>query len=139
MKTIIENVDKYIASFPEETQQILQQVRAAIKQAAPKAEESIGYGMPSYKYLGQLVYFAGYKNHVGFYALPSSYKEFNTELAKYKQGKGSVQFPINEKMPIALIKKMVKFRVKENEVKFAMKTNTKKSSKKVASKKTTAK
>jgi len=108
------NVDEYIASFPKETQVILEQVRACIIKAAPKAEEGIGYGMPAYKLNGPLVYFAGYKGHIGFYATPSGHEAFDKELSKYKMGKGSVQFPIDKKMPLSLITKMVKYRVKEN-------------------------
>lgn len=108
------NVDEYIANFPKETQAILEQVRACIIKAAPKAEEGIGYGMPAYKLNGPLVYFAGYKEHIGFYATPSGHEAFSKELSKYKMGKGSVQFPIDEKMPLSLITKMVKYRVQEN-------------------------
>lgn len=108
------STDEYISSFPKETQIILQEVRKTIKNAAPKANESISYGMPAYKLNGKvLMYFAGYKNHVGFYATPTGHSEFTEELAKYKQGKGSVQFPINEPMPLDLITKIVKFRVSE--------------------------
>lgn len=107
-------VDEYIASFPKETQVILQQVRTCILKAAPKAEEVIAYGMPGYKLNGPLVYFAGYKGHIGFYATPSGHDAFQKELSKYKMGKGSVQFPIEEKIPLTLITKMVKYRVKEN-------------------------
>jgi uncharacterized protein YdhG (YjbR/CyaY superfamily) len=108
------STDEYISSFPEETQIILQEVRNTIKNGAPESNESISYGMPAYKLNGKaLVYFAGYKNHIGFYATPTGHAEFNEELAKYKQGKGSVQFPINEPMPLDLITKIVKFRVSE--------------------------
>jgi uncharacterized protein YdhG (YjbR/CyaY superfamily) len=114
MKTKPKTVDEYIASFPKETQVILEQVRACIVKAAPKAEEIISYGMPGYKLNGPLVYFAGYKGHIGFYATPSGHEAFDKELSKYKMGKGSVQFPIDEKIPLSLITKIVKFRVKEN-------------------------
>lgn len=108
------STDEYISSFPAATQIILQEVRETIKNAAPNANESISYGMPAYKLNGKaLVYFAGYKNHIGFYATPTGHAEFTEELAKYKQGKGSVQFPINEPMPLNLITKIVKFRVSE--------------------------
>lgn len=111
-------VDDYNASFPPSTQRLLKQVRKAIKAAAPKAEESISYGMPAYKYMGKpLVYFGGYEKHIGFYATPTGHKQFEKELSKYKQGKGSVQFPIDEPLPMSLITKIVKFRVKENEMK----------------------
>jgi uncharacterized protein YdhG (YjbR/CyaY superfamily) len=120
-KAIPSTVDEYIAASPKEVRQLLKQMRAAIKAAAPKAEELISYGMPGYKYHGMLVYFAGYKNHIGFYATPTGHKTFEKELSKYKQGKGSVQFPVEEPLPLALITKIVKFRVKENEEKAVLK------------------
>ena len=112
------SIDEYIANFPEEIQSLLNQVRSIINQAAPDAEESIGYGMPAYKLYGRpLVYFAGFKNHIGFYATPTGHAEFAKELSKYKQGKGSVQFPINQPMPLELIAQIVEFRVIENQEK----------------------
>jgi uncharacterized protein YdhG (YjbR/CyaY superfamily) len=117
-KTEIKNVDEYIAGFDDETRLRLEQLRQAIKKAAPAAEESISYMMTAYKYLGKpLVYFAGYQNHIGFYATPTGHDAFKKELSVYKQGKGSVQFPLNEPLPISLINKIVKFRVKENQEK----------------------
>ncbi len=106
-------VDAYIANFPEEVQILLAQVRSTVKQAAPNAEERISYGMPGYYLNGQLVFFAAFKNHIGFYATPTGHEAFAKELAKYKQGKGSVQFPLNEPIPLDLIKRIVEFRVKE--------------------------
>ena len=107
--------DEYIAGFPVDIQPILNQVRATIRQAAPDADESIGYGMPAYKLKGKpLVYFAGYKGHIGFYATPSGHTEFAKELSKYKQGKGSVQFPLDLPIPYELIAQIVEFRVVEN-------------------------
>ncbi len=118
MKTTVKTVEDYIDTFPKEVQKLLKQMRALIKKAAPKAEESISYGMPAYKLNAKpLVYFAGYTGHIGFYATPTGHKEFKKELSVYKQGKGSVQFPINEPLPITLITKIVKFRVLENLVK----------------------
>jgi uncharacterized protein YdhG (YjbR/CyaY superfamily) len=109
------SIDEYIADFPEEIQSLLNQIRYTIKQAAPDAEESIGYGMPAYKTHGKpLVYFAAFKNHIGFYATPTGHAEFAQELSKYKQGKGSVQFPIDQPMPLELIFQIVEFRVFEN-------------------------
>lgn len=136
-----ETTDDYIASFPEETQKVLQQVRATIKKAAPKAEEKISYGMPAFVLNGNLVYFAGYKNHIGFYALPSGHRAFQKELSKYKMGKGSVQFPLGEPMPLKLITQIVKFRVIENaeKAKAAPKKAVKKTIKKTAVKKAAAK
>ncbi len=120
-KIEFKDIDSYIATFPTNVQEKLEQVRNAIKSSAPKAEEVISYNMPAFKYHGFLVYFAGYKNHIGFYSLPSGHKAFEKELSKYKQGKGSVQFPLDKPMPLALIKKMVKFRVKENSEKAKLK------------------
>lgn len=109
------SVDEYIAAFPTDVQKVLERMRAAIQTAAPEAEESISYGMPAYKLNGRpLVYFAGYQNHIGFYATPTGHAEFSEELSKYKQGKGSVQFPIDEAMPLDLISRIVEFRAKEN-------------------------
>ena len=114
------SVDAYIAAFPADIQEMLQQVRNSILQTARKAEESISYGMPAYKMNGRpLVYFAAYKNHIGFYATPAGHEAFKKELAAYKQGKGSVQFPLDEKMPLSLIRKIVRFRMAENEKKAA--------------------
>jgi len=115
------DVDAYLATFPETTQAKLNQIRAAIKKAAPKAEEVISYGMPAYKLNGMLVYFAGYKTHVGFYPTPSGIEAFKKELSVYKGAKGSVQFPLSEALPLALITKIVKFRIAENEEKVKVK------------------
>jgi uncharacterized protein YdhG (YjbR/CyaY superfamily) len=109
------DVDDYISGFPKETQKLLAEVRTTIKEVAPKAEEVISYMMPGYKLNGMLVWFAGFKNHIGFYPRGSSaIKAFEKELAGYKTSKGAVQFPKDKPMPLALIKKMVKYRVKEN-------------------------
>ena len=113
-KNKISTVDEYIAGFPKAIQHKLQSIRATIRKAAPKAEEMISYQMPAYKYHGVLVYFAGYKNHIGFYATPAGHAAFKNELAAYKEGKGSVQFPHNEPLPLPLITRIVKFRMKEN-------------------------
>jgi uncharacterized protein YdhG (YjbR/CyaY superfamily) len=108
-------VDKYIKSFPGSVQVLLEQVRAAIKANAPDAAESFAYQMPAYKINGKpLVYFAAFKNHIGFYATPTGHSEFAKELSQYKQGKGSVQFPFNKPIPFDLIGRIVRFRVKEN-------------------------
>ena len=108
-------VDNYIESFPESVQILLRQIRTTIKESAPDAVESIAYHMPAYKTNGKpLVYFAAFKNHIGFYATPTGHSEFAKELSKYKQGKGSVQFPFDKPVPFDLIGRIVKFRVKEN-------------------------
>jgi len=93
---------------------LLQELRSIIKKAAPQAEEVISYKMPAYKQNGMLVYFAGYKNHVGFYPTSTGIKNFSHEFGKYKWSKGAVQFPLNEKLPIALIIKIVKHRIEAN-------------------------
>jgi uncharacterized protein YdhG (YjbR/CyaY superfamily) len=108
-------VDNYIKSFPENIQELLKQIRAIIKENAPEAEESFAYQMPAYKTNGKpLVYFAGFKNHIGFYATPTGHAEFAKELSKYKQGRGSVQFPLDKPLPLKLIGQVVRFRVKES-------------------------
>jgi len=115
-------VDQYIADYPEKVKVILQNIRVVIKQSAPDAEESIAYGMPAYKTFNRpLIYFAGFKNHIGLYALPSGNTAFKDELTQYKQGKGSVQFPLSKPLPYDLIERIVKFRVKENEEKYGKK------------------
>ncbi len=111
-------IDDYIKDFPEDVQILLQKVRATIKEKAPGAIEGMNYGMPSYKTNGRpLVYFAGYKNHIGFYATPTGHEKFAEELSKYKQGKGSVQFPMDKPIPFDLIGRIIEFRVKENSAK----------------------
>lgn len=108
------DVDKYIAGFPPATQNVLEQIRSTIKKAAPEAEEVISYQMPAYKCNGMLVYFAAYKNHIGFYPTPSGIESFKNELSIYKGAKGSVQFPLEDPLPVNLITRIVAFRVKEN-------------------------
>ena len=126
MNTFFKNVDEYIHNFPIKIQGKLKEMRTTIKQLAPKAEELISYGMPAYKLYGRpLVYFAGYKNHIGFYATPTGHSAFAKELLKYKKGKGSVQFPIDEPLPLKLISKIVNFRMKENLSKLNAKIKTK--------------
>jgi uncharacterized protein YdhG (YjbR/CyaY superfamily) len=107
-------VDEYIASFPEETQGKLRELRAAIRAAAPEAEEKISYQMPTFFLKGNLVYFAAWKKHMGFYAIPSANAEFKDELAAYTVSKGAVQFPLDQPLPVELITRMVRFRVAEN-------------------------
>lgn len=109
------SVELYIASREEPVQQILKRIRTIILKHAKDAEESMAYGMPAYRLHGQpLVYFAAMKNHIGFYATPTGHEKFKEKLSKYKQGKGSVQFQLTEKIPYALIEEIVKFRVAEN-------------------------
>ncbi|NEN23229.1 DUF1801 domain-containing protein [Cryomorpha ignava] len=112
----MESVKTYIDSFPKDVQKQLNQVRQTILQIAPLADEDISYKMPAYKLNGKpLVYFAGFKNHIGFYATPSGHKAFAKELSFFKQGKGSVQFPLDKPMPLNLIARITRFRVDENE------------------------
>lgn len=113
MKTY-KDVDSYIVAFPKEVQANLKLLRQTIKKLAPKAEEGISYGMPGYKLGGPLVYFAAFKEHIGFYPTPTGVKAFEKDLSKYKTSKGAVQFPLTEKIPLALVTKIIKFRIKQN-------------------------
>lgn len=111
-------IEAYIRQFPDNVQEILMHIRKLIKDLAPHAEETIAYGMPAYKTNNKpLVYFAAFKNHIGLYATPSGHHAFRDELSGYKQGKGSVQFPLHQPIPYRLIEKIVKFRVSENDEK----------------------
>jgi uncharacterized protein YdhG (YjbR/CyaY superfamily) len=111
----IKTIDAYIGTFPDEVQVVLQQVRQTIRMAAPGALEAISYGMPTFKLNGRnLVHFAAWEHHVGFYPTPSGIASFEKELAPYVQGKGSVQFPLDQPMPIGLLEKIVRYRVHEN-------------------------
>ncbi|MDO8943116.1 MAG: DUF1801 domain-containing protein [Desulfobacterales bacterium] len=125
-KPVINSIDEYIATFPEEVQKILGELRAVIKAAAPDAVEKISYQMPTFFLKGNLVHFAAYKRHIGFYPTPSGIEDFQDELSIYANAKGSVQFPIDQPLPLALIGKIVKFRVTENLVKAENKLNKKK-------------
>ena len=108
-------MDEYISTFPKNVRDILEKIRQTIKKSAPETEETISYQMPTFKLNGKnLVYFAAFKNHIGFYPIPSGIEAFKKELSPYKQGKGSVQFPIEKPIPYDLVKKIVIFRVKEN-------------------------
>lgn len=108
------NIDEYIVQFPDGTQAILNKLRKVIKETAPEATEKISYQMPTFALHGNLVHFAAYKNHIGFYPAPSGIAKFKEELSSYKGAKGSVQFPIDKELPYELIKRIVKFRVEEN-------------------------
>lgn len=126
MKNISPSVDAYINGFPKEVQTVLQEVRQTILAAAPDATEDISYAMPAYKLSGKpVVYFAGYKNHVGFYATPTGHEAFEKQLSKYKQGKGSVQFPLTEPVPLKLITAITKFRAKEVKAQLQLKVKKK--------------
>lgn len=108
------DVDKFIAAYPKEVQEILNKVRATIRAAAPDAQETINYGIPTFTLNGNLVHFSALKTHIGFYPTPSGVEKFKKELSKYEGAKGSVKFPLDQPIPYALITKIVKFRVKEN-------------------------
>jgi uncharacterized protein YdhG (YjbR/CyaY superfamily) len=108
------SIDEYIAGFPEPVQAILQQLRETVKAAAPDATEKISYQMPTFFLNGNLVYFAAYKNHIGFYPTPGAIDELKDEIARYQAGKGTLQFPLDEPMPLDLVTRIVKVRVAEN-------------------------
>lgn len=110
----VQTIDDYIREAPENVQEILQALRLLIQEEAPEAEEAIKYQMPTFVLNGNLVHFAAFKNHIGFYPVPSGIAAFQQELAPYKQGKGSVQFPLNQPMPDDLIRRIVRFRLAEN-------------------------
>ena len=120
-KVVPETVDQYIAAFPADVKTRMQQIRKTIKAAAPKANELISYQMPGYKYFGMLVYFAAFKNHIGFYPGAGGVLEFYKELSSFRSAKGSVQFPHDRPIPFEIISKIVKFRVKQNEEKISLK------------------
>ena len=112
--TAPKNIDEYIAGFPPDVQELLERIRSTIREAAPGAVEKISYQMPTFALKGNLVHFAAFKNHIGFYPAPTGIEEFQEELSVYKSAKGSVRFPLDKPIPFALIGRIVKFRVKEN-------------------------
>jgi uncharacterized protein YdhG (YjbR/CyaY superfamily) len=112
--SVARSIDEYIAGFPGDIQLMLKQVREAIRATAPKAEEAIKYGIPTFTLQGNLVHFAAFKNHIGFYPAPRAIEEFKKELSAYEGSKGTIKFPLDKRLPIPLIKRIVKFRVKEN-------------------------
>ena len=124
-KVSFNSIDAYIASFPEEIQKILQELRETIQRAAPDATEKISYQMPTFALKGNLIHFAAFKHHIGLYPSPHGVDAFQAELARYKGAKGSIRFPIDEPLPLGLIRKIVAFRVAENlqkaEIKLSMK------------------
>jgi uncharacterized protein YdhG (YjbR/CyaY superfamily) len=113
-KKQFKNIDEYIGTFPKKVQVILEKLRQIINESAPKAEEAISYQIPTFKLNGNLVHFAGYKNHIGFYPSPSGIEAFKNELSPYDVAKGSVKFPIDKPIPFDLVRKIVEYRVKEN-------------------------
>jgi uncharacterized protein YdhG (YjbR/CyaY superfamily) len=110
----VTTIDEYIKTFPEHVQIILKKMRVTIRDAAPEAQEAISYQMPTFRLNGNLVHFAAFKNHIGFYPSPSGIEAFKEELSPYKSAKGSVQFPMDKPVPYDLVKKIVQFRVQEN-------------------------
>jgi uncharacterized protein YdhG (YjbR/CyaY superfamily) len=125
-KVRFNSIDEYIATFPEEIQTILQEIRETIKAAAPDAEEKISYQMPTFALKGNLVHFAAFKNHIGFYPTPSGIEAFKEEIARYQGAKGSIRFPLDEPMPLDLITRIVKMRVAENLKKAELKSQKRK-------------
>ena len=125
MKTAA-SVDEYISAADPDAKKALSDIRKTIKSAAPNAEEVISYQIPGYKYYGMLVFFAAWKDHISLYPAPWSADSLKKEMSVYKGSKGTIKFPIDEPMPLALIKKMVKYRVKENEARAALKRSIKK-------------
>ena len=110
------NIDEYIAGFPTDLQKILEKVRTTIKKAAPDAEETISYQIPTFNLKGRyLIYFAAYKKHIGLYPAPRGVEKFKKELSRYEGGKGTVRFPLDKPIPFSLISRIVKFRIKENQ------------------------
>lgn len=116
-----QNIDEYIANFPPTVQAILEKIRATIREAAPEASEAISYQMPTFKLAGNLVHFAAFKNHIGFYPTPSGIERFGTELAAYHKSKGTIQFPLDQPIPYELISAIVRARVEETQAKAAAK------------------
>jgi len=116
-----QTIDDYIAGFPADVQEILQKIRGIVHEVAPDAQETIKYQMPTFTLQGNLVHFAAYQNHIGFYPIPTGIEAFKEELSLYKTGKGSVQFPLAQPIPYGLIERMVRFRAAENLEKAAAK------------------
>ena len=110
-------VDEFIAKYPPDVQEVLQKIRAIIREVAPDAQEKIGYGIPTFTLNGNLVHYSALKNHVGFYPTPSGIEKFKKQLSKYEGAKGSVQFPLDQPIPYELIRKITEFRVKEQQAK----------------------
>ena len=120
------DIDEYITAFPPDIQEILQRIRATIREAAPDAQEAISYAMPTFKLYGNLVHFAAFKKHIGFYPTPSGTEKFQQQISGYKAAKGSIQFPLDQPIPYDLITAIVKFRVQENLAAAAAKARKKK-------------
>lgn len=126
MKTEYQTIDEYIGSFPMDVQLVLQELRQIIRKSAPEAEEAISYQIPTFKLHGNLVHFAAWKNHIGFYPTSTGVKVFKEELSQFEMTKGSIHFPLDKPLPVRLIGKLVKYRVTENLEKRKSKTKKKK-------------
>ncbi len=113
-QTTPQSIDEYIAGFPPDVQELLQKIRRTIRAAAPDAEEAMKYGIPTFTLKGNLVHFGAYEEHIGFYPAPTGIEAFKEELAVYGSGKGTIRFPLDKPIPLGLISRIVKFRVKEN-------------------------
>jgi len=120
------NIDEYLLGFPSDVQEILEKIRATIREAAPDAQETINYQIPTFTLKGNLVHFAGFKKHISFYPTPSGIEKFKQELSGYESAKGTVQFPLDKPIPYDLISQIVRFRVKENLERAAAKGKKKK-------------
>jgi uncharacterized protein YdhG (YjbR/CyaY superfamily) len=126
INTRSKEIDQFIAGFPKEVQEILEKVRETVREAAPEADETINYGIPTFTLNGNLVHFSAFKNHIGFYPTPSGIEKFKKELSAYEMAKGSVKFPLVQPIPYDLIARIVEFRVKENREKAEAKGKKKK-------------
>ena len=126
MQRVFTSVDQYIQMYPEDIRNRLQKIRTVIRKAAPKAEEKISYGMPSYTYNGILIYFGAHAKHIGLYPFTTAIVAFREELSEYKTAKGSIQFPNDKPLPLKLISQIVAFRVEENNIKAELKEKKKK-------------
>lgn len=113
-KETFKTIDEYIAAFPKNVQVVLEEFRQAVREAAPEAEETISYKMPAFKQNGILVWFAAFKNHIGFFPKVSAIEAFKEELSIYELSKGTIRFPLDKPIPFELVKRIVKFRIKEN-------------------------
>ncbi|MBS1604478.1 MAG: DUF1801 domain-containing protein [Bacteroidetes bacterium] len=123
MPAKFQSVDQYISTFPPATRKALKDIRSAIKKAAPGAEEAISYNIPAFKLDGMLVWYAGYKEHIGLYPRPNVIQLFKKELTGYKLSKGTIQFPLDQPLPIDLITRIVKYRIAENQAAAATRSN----------------
>lgn len=118
-KQTAQTIDEYIAGYPPEVQKRLEAIRAAVREIAPEAQEAIKYGLPTFVLYGNLVHFGAFKHHIGFYPTPSGLEQFDEQMAQYKRSKGAAQFPLDQPLPLDLIRRITAYRVQENEAKAA--------------------